>query len=115
MRSLQKSRKESRVSEVRLAGDKKNNYREKNRIAAARCRSRKKEHADKLEDTYRTQGTMNTALKKTEKSLRHELSYWRTQTLQHTFCTCHRTQEHKLKKAQSMVYGTNYSATPPSV
>lgn len=115
MGSLHKSRKESRVSEMRLEGDKNNKYREKNRIAAARCRSRGKEHSDKLEDTYRTQGDMNTALKKTEKSLRDELSHWRTQTLQHTFCTCHRIQELNLEKAQIMAYGTNYSATPPSV
>lgn len=111
VRSSQKSRKESRTSDDGLAGDKKDKYREKNRVAAAKCRAKKKEHTDQLEDTYRTQSAMNSALKQTEKSLRDELSYWRTQALQHTFCNCHPIQEYNMKKAQSMAFGGNYDTT----
>ncbi|KAH0402478.1 hypothetical protein KCU89_g3106, partial [Aureobasidium melanogenum] len=115
VRSSQKSRKESRTSEDGLGGDKKDKYREKNRVAAAKCRAKKKEHTDQLEDTYRTQSAMNSALKQTEKSLRDELSYWRTQALQHTFCNCHPIQEYNMRKAQSMAFGGNYGATSSPV
>ncbi|CAD0096610.1 unnamed protein product [Aureobasidium vineae] len=115
VRSSQKSRKESRTSEDGLTGDKKDKYREKNRVAAAKCRAKKKEHTDQLEDTYRTQSAMNSALKQTEKSLRDELSYWRTQALQHTFCSCHSIQEYNMRKAQSMAFGTNYGTTSSPV
>ena len=115
VRSSQKSRKESRTSDDGVAGDKKDKYREKNRVAAAKCRAKKKEHTDSLEDTYRTQSAMNTALKQTEKSLRDELSYWRTQALQHTFCSCHPIQEYNLRKAQSMAFGANYGSTSSPV
>ncbi|KAI4742849.1 hypothetical protein E4T50_06728 [Aureobasidium sp. EXF-12298] len=96
VRSSQKSRKESRASDDG-------------------CRAKKKEHTDSLEDTYRTQSAMNTALKQTEKSLRDELSYWRTQALQHTFCSCHPIQEYNLRKAQSMAFGGNYGTTSSPV
>ncbi|KAI4719905.1 hypothetical protein E4T48_03913 [Aureobasidium sp. EXF-10727] len=115
VRSTQKSQKESRASEDGLTGDKKDKYREKNRVAAAKCRAKKKEHTDQLEDTYRTQSAMNSALKQTEKSLRDELSYWRTQALQHTFCSCHPIQEYNMKKAQSMTFGSNYNTTSSPV
>ncbi|KAH0304625.1 hypothetical protein KCU74_g17348, partial [Aureobasidium melanogenum] len=116
VRSSQKSRKESRTSEDGLGGDKKDKYREKNRVAAAKCRAKKKEHTDQLEDTYRTQSAMNSALKQTEKSLRDELSYWRTQALQHTFGNCHPIQDYNMRKAQSMAFGGNYgTASSPIV
>jgi hypothetical protein len=115
VRSSQKSRKESRASEDGVAGDKKDKYREKNRVAAAKCRAKKKEHTDSLEDVYRTQSALNTALKQTEKSLRDELSFWRTQALQHTFCSCHPIQEYNLRKAQSMAFGSNYGSTSSPV
>ena len=115
VRSSQKSRKESRTSDDGVAGDKKDKYREKNRVAAAKCRAKKKEHTDSLEDTYRTQSAMNTALKQTEKSLRDELSYWRTQALQHTFCNCHPIQEYNMRKAQSMAFGAGYDTTSSPV
>ena len=115
VRSSQKSRKESRASEDGSTGDKKDKYREKNRVAAAKCRAKKKEHTDSLEDTYRTQSAMNTALRQTEKSLRDELSYWRTQALHHSFCDCVDLQEYNMRKAQSMAFGTNNGAAPSPV
>lgn len=83
-------------------GDKREKYREKNRVAAAKCRAKKKEHVDNLEDTHRTQSVLNTALKQTEKQLRDELSYWRTQALHHTFCDCGPIQEYNMRKAQNL-------------
>lgn len=82
--------------------DKKDKYREKNRVAAAKCRAKKKEHVDGLEENHRAQSMLNSLLKQTEQNLRDELSYWRTQALQHAFCDCHAVQDYNLKKARAL-------------
>jgi hypothetical protein len=46
------------------AAGKRATYREKNRLAAARCRARKKENAAGLEEKYRKLSSMNRVLKK---------------------------------------------------
>lgn len=88
----------------RPSGDsKREKYREKNRVAAAKCRAKKKGHVDNLEDKYRTQSVLNTALKQSEKLLRDELSFWRTQALAHSYCTtCHDIQQYNKRKAQNI-------------
>lgn len=103
-----------------IGGDgKREKYREKNRVAAAKCRAKKKEHVDHLEETHRTQSVLNTALKQTEKALRDELSFWRTQALQHTFCNCRSVQEYNMRKARSLavesVLGNPISNYSPSM
>lgn len=82
--------------------DKRDKYREKNRVAAAKCRAKKKEHVDGLEETHRTQGMLNALLKQTEQNLRDELSFWRTQALQHGFCDCKAVQEYNMRKARDL-------------
>jgi len=106
VRLFRKSRKYSRVPDNGILTNKKDKYRERNRIAAAKCRVKKKEHADLLEHTYRTQSAINTALRQIEKSLRDELCLWRTQALQHTFCDCYSIQNYNLRKAQSVAFET---------
>jgi len=88
---------------------KREKYREKNRVAAAKCRAKKKENVDVLEDNHRTQSVLNSALKQSEQSLRDELSYWRTQALQHTFCNCHPIQEYNMCKARNLAAGNSSS------
>lgn len=81
-------------------GDRREKYREKNRVAAAKCRAKKKENVDQLEETHRTQSTVNKALKQTEKALRDELSYWRTHALSHIYCTCCPIHEYNMRQAK---------------
>ncbi|KAF4551109.1 Basic leucine zipper (bZIP) transcription factor atfB-like protein [Elsinoe fawcettii] len=88
--------------------DKKDKYREKNRVAAAKCRAKKKEHVDGLEENHRTQSMLNALLKQTEQNLRDELSFWRTQALQHAFCDCSAVQEYNLKKARALAADKNF-------
>ena len=115
MRSSAKSRRDSRLSDDDVIGDvKKEKYREKNRVAAAKCRAKKKEHVDGLEDNHRTQSALNIALKQTEKTLRDELSFWRTQALQHTFCNCRSIQDYNMQKAQNMAVGHSFAAHGPA-
>lgn len=109
-RRSKKARRDSRISDDddddddhAVDGDnKREKYREKNRVAAAKCRAKKKEHVDHLEENHRRQSMLNTALKQTEKSLRDELSFWRTQALQHTFCNCRPIQDYNLRKARNL-------------
>ncbi|GAB7347196.1 hypothetical protein MBLNU459_g3305t1 [Dothideomycetes sp. NU459] len=89
-------------SDLEEGDNKRGRYREKNRVAAAKCRAKKKEHVDHLEEDHRTGSVLNSALKQTEKSLRDELSFWRTQALQHSFCNCHSIQEYNMRKAQNL-------------
>jgi len=101
-----KERKESSTSTddgvVQSAGNKREKYREKNRVAAAKCRAKKKDNVDTLEDRHRTHSVLNVALKQTEQSLRDELSYWRTQALQHSFCDCQSIQDYNMRKARNL-------------
>lgn len=87
---------------------KKDKYREKNRVAAAKCRAKKKEHTDGLEETHRTQSMLNALLKQTEQNLRDELSFWRTQALQHAFCDCSAIQEYNMRKARALAADTKF-------
>ena len=124
-RLTKRARKDSQDEEIEEddavegeEGDgKREKYREKNRVAAAKCRAKKKEHVDNLEDTHRTQSMLNTALKQTEKSLRDELSFWRTQALQHTFCQCHPIQDYNMRKARNLaaesILGTSANLKSP--
>lgn len=90
------------------SGEKKGKYREKNRVAAAKCRAKKKEHIDHLEENHRTHSALNVALKQTEKSLRDQLSYWRTQALQHSHCNCRPIQDYNMRKAQALADESNF-------
>jgi len=98
------------------SGHKRDKYREKNRVAAAKCRAKKKDHVDTLEDSHRTQSVLNAALKQTEQSLRDELSYWRTQALQHSFCSCQAIQDYNMRKARNLaaenLFGGGVSGRP---
>ncbi|EMC98379.1 hypothetical protein BAUCODRAFT_43157, partial [Baudoinia panamericana UAMH 10762] len=63
---------------------KREQYREKNRLAAAKCRAKKKENVDVLEKQHRELNAQNTALRFQERQLRDELSHLRTMALHHT-------------------------------
>lgn len=65
-------------------------------MAAAKCRAKAEKHGNYLEETHRIQTALNTKLKQTEKYLRDELSFGRTQALQHAFCGCRSIQEYNL-------------------
>jgi hypothetical protein len=91
--------------------DNKDRCRERNRVAAAKCRARAKKHGNYLEETHRIQTALNTKLKQTEEYLRNELSFWRTQALQHAFCGCRSIQEYNLQKARNLSAGSGCYAS----
>ncbi|KAK4981804.1 hypothetical protein LTR66_009692 [Elasticomyces elasticus] len=83
-------------------GLKKEMYREKNRVAAAKCRAKKKTAVDGLEQTGRYHSSMNTHLKIELKALRDELSSLRNMALQHTDCSCHALQSYNMRQAHNL-------------
>jgi len=102
---IDRRRKASSISSFKSYDgvERKDVYREKNRVAAAKCRAKKKQHVGGLEVDHRTQSMLNTLLKQTEQNLRDELSFWRTEALQHAYCGCKGLQDYNFKKAQAIV------------
>ncbi|KAK4554423.1 hypothetical protein LTR86_008631 [Recurvomyces mirabilis] len=90
-------------------GDKRDKYREKNRLAAAKCRAKKKESVGGLEVQNREMGRVNRQLKEEERRLRDELSMLRTEALQHApgaaGCMCGDLHQYNRNKASQVVYG----------
>ncbi|KAK3719331.1 hypothetical protein LTR37_004550 [Vermiconidia calcicola] len=58
--------------------------REKNRLAAAKCRRKKRLSHDVLEETYRTASAVNSAMRRQSRELRDQLAHIRLLALQHS-------------------------------
>ncbi|KAK0945943.1 hypothetical protein LTR29_002523 [Friedmanniomyces endolithicus] len=88
---------------------KKEKYREKNRIAAAKCRAKKKGSVDGLEEDYRRLNAIHNFLTRELRELRDEFSALRTVALQHTSathgCGCEGLHEYNRRKASQVAYG----------
>jgi len=61
---------------------------ERNRVAASKCRERKKVFNAELEERSRAMGAENAFLKATEAALRHELLDLKYKCLEHSNCNC---------------------------
>jgi len=88
---------------------KKEKYREKNRVAAAKCRAKKKGSVDGLEENYRRLNAIHNFLTRELRELRDEFSALRTIALQHTSathgCGCEGLHEYNRRKASQVAYG----------
>nr|OQO17241.1 hypothetical protein B0A51_14292 [Rachicladosporium sp. CCFEE 5018] len=93
-------------SEDEEGSDKKEKYREKNRLAAAKCRAKKKDNIEGIEDRHRNLNAMNSALKKQVQDLRGELTDLRTRALDHQGCNC-RIARYNVNQAQKVAMGTD--------
>ncbi|KAK6401457.1 hypothetical protein LTR81_023398 [Elasticomyces elasticus] len=86
------SKSSESVDEDEDVDNKKEKYCEKNRIAAARCRAKKKDNTDGLEERHRELQASHKFLKREDRRLRDELSTLRILALQHspdtTGCAC---------------------------
>jgi hypothetical protein len=91
------------------AEDKREKYREKNRLAAAKCRAKKKDNVEGLETKHRELSASHNYLKRAERELRDELSMLRTAALQHTpasaGCMCDGLHNYNRQKANEVAYG----------
>ncbi|KAK5122048.1 hypothetical protein LTR85_004294 [Meristemomyces frigidus] len=89
--------------------DKREKYREKNRLAAAKCRMKKKENVETLEERHRRLQAQNSFFKREERELRDELTVWRTMALQHNQqipgCDCQPLHLYNSRKASEVAHG----------
>ncbi|OQN95333.1 hypothetical protein B0A48_18768 [Cryoendolithus antarcticus] len=85
---------------------KKEKCREKNRLAAAKCRAKKKDNIEGIEDRHRNLSAMNSALKKQVQDLRGELANMRTHALDHQGCSC-RIAKYNVNQAQKVAMGVD--------
>ncbi|KAK5698675.1 hypothetical protein LTR97_006323 [Elasticomyces elasticus] len=98
---------------------KKEKYREKNRIAAAKCRAKKKDNTDGLEERHRDLQASHNFLKREDRKLRDELSALRTLALQHSpdtpGCNCGDLHNYNRCKASEVAQGFHgpMVASPP--
>lgn len=90
-------------------GDKKERYREKNRLAAANCRAKKKENIENIEVKHRNLSAMNSALKKQVQDLRVELTGLRTHALNHQDCDC-QIARYNINQAKKVAMGAEASS-----
>lgn len=90
---------------IAKSSDRRDRYRQKNRAAAAKCRAKKKSDVASLEETHRNMSAVHKTLKRSEYSLRDELSYWRTQALLHSFCECENIQSYNARKVAENIGG----------
>ncbi|KAM0722581.1 hypothetical protein Q7P37_002022 [Cladosporium fusiforme] len=87
-------------------GDKKEKYREKNRLAAAKCRAKKKENIEDIEVKHRKLSAMNSSLKKQVQDLRGELTGLRTHALNHQDCNC-QIARYNINRAKRVAMGAD--------
>jgi hypothetical protein len=93
-------------------GHKKEKYREKNKLAAARCRAKKKENIEDIEAKHRKLSAMNLSLKKQVQDLRGELTGLRTHALNHQDCNC-QISRYNINQAKRVALGAE--APSPSM
>jgi hypothetical protein len=102
---------------------KRERYREKNRLAAAKCRAKKKTHTEDLEDSARHITATNNRLRAEERELRDLFSSLRHQALAHDptqGCTCSAIHMYNNHKAHEAARGAamslaNLTALSPAV
>lgn len=110
---LRRSRKGStdraeNEEEDKPRGADKQEYREKNRQAAAKCRKKKKDSTEILENTARSAVEENTRLKAMVRQLRNEFTDLRTKALAHdgtNGCGCSDIQQYNAGQAQQAARG----------
>lgn len=88
--------------------DKRERYREKNRLAAAKCRQKKKINTEDLEESARMATAENNKLKAEERELRDLFSNLRNQALAHDpsqGCNCKAIHNYNMHKAAETARG----------
>lgn len=91
-------------------------HREKNRLAAAKCRQKKKVTNVVLKDMCDDLEVENTLMKRQERELRDQLSQLRTMALSHSSsaagCQCGSLHQYNQRQAQAMALGLGQSMLP---
>ncbi|KAK5172010.1 uncharacterized protein LTR77_003647 [Saxophila tyrrhenica] len=105
------NRRHSRAKEIKTENatqTPKDLEREKNRIAAAKCRRKKRAWTDALDAEYRSASAANAQMRREQRDLRDQLTFWRMLALQHTNnesngCQCDAIQRYNTDQAYRAV------------
>lgn len=84
------------------AGNTKEKYREKNRVAAAKCRANKKENIEDIKAKHSKLSAVNSSLKKQIQELRGQLTDLRMHALNHQDCNC-QISRYNINQAKKVV------------
>lgn len=110
------TRKQSSAASSIDCDDKRNQFLERNRVAASKCRQKKKEWTSNLEKRARELQASKTSLALLVSSLRAELLYLKGEALKHTTCNCNSVREYLARHAEAPLpaHQVNYAQSPGS-
>jgi bZIP transcription factor len=101
-RRKKSTRKQSSATDSAADGDgKRSQFLERNRVAASKCRQKKKEWTSNLEHRARELQASKTHLSLLVSSLREELLYLKGEALRHTTCDCNSVREYLARNAEA--------------
>lgn len=101
-RRRKKSTRKQSSAEPAADGDgKRSQFLERNRVAASKCRQKKKEWTSNLEQRARELQANKTSLALLVSSLREELLYLKGEALRHTTCDCDGIREYLARHAEA--------------
>lgn len=100
-RRKKSARKQSSVGLAVEGDDKRSQFLERNRVAASKCRQKKKEWTSNLEQKARELQASKTSLALLVSSLREELLYLKGEALRHTTCDCNSVREYLARNAEA--------------
>jgi len=103
-------------SSAPVEDDKRNKFLERNRVAASKCRQKKKEWTQNLEVQARELQANKNQLQLLVSSLKDEVMWLKNEMLKHNNCGCHHIREYLSREAESIATGTRnpaMSATRP--
>ncbi|CAZ83778.1 unnamed protein product [Tuber melanosporum] len=90
---------------------KRQKFLERNRIAASKCRRKKKQWTQNLEDTAREVQATSKHLNGVVAALRDQLLHLKGELLKHNGCSCERIKQYLMNEATRVVEGSSASAS----
>ena len=93
--------KQSATGSNAKGDDKRSQFLERNRVAASKCRQKKKEWTSNLEQRARELQASKTSLSLLVSSLREELLYLKGEALRHSTCDCTSVREYLARNAEA--------------
>lgn len=95
------------ADDVQGQGKSTNVQREKNRLAAAKCRAKKKATSEDMQENHREGSKKNSYLHREVRELRDQKAFLRNSLLQHEpgICQCHAIHRYNFNQAQQLAMG----------
>lgn len=112
-RSTGKRQSSSNADESPETDEKRTKFLERNRVAASKCRQKKKEWTSNLEERARQLQANKTQLSVMASSLRDEVLYLKGEMLEHKNCGCSRIRDYLSREAMVLSGGAPHNSFMP--